>query len=84
MQATKKGGARVYGRHTICARFSRVVLRPHRIRVCMRQALAPSDELIHGRIEEDNDMGLEYIVTGIIALLVGVYLMIALLRPDLF
>lgn len=29
-------------------------------------------------------MGLEYIVTGIIALLVGVYLMIALLRPDKF
>ncbi|MGZ3639560.1 MAG: potassium-transporting ATPase subunit F [Ktedonobacterales bacterium] len=29
-------------------------------------------------------MGLEYIVTGIIALLVGIYLMIALLRPDLF
>lgn len=29
-------------------------------------------------------MGLEYIVIGIIALLVGVYLMIALLRPDKF
>jgi K+-transporting ATPase KdpF subunit len=29
-------------------------------------------------------MNLEYIVTGIIALLVGVYLMLALLRPDKF
>ncbi len=29
-------------------------------------------------------MNLEYIVTGIVALLVGIYLMIALLRPDKF
>jgi K+-transporting ATPase KdpF subunit len=29
-------------------------------------------------------MALEYILTGIVALAVGVYLMVALLRPDKF
>jgi K+-transporting ATPase KdpF subunit len=29
-------------------------------------------------------MGLEYILTGIVALGIGVYLVIALLRPDKF
>jgi K+-transporting ATPase KdpF subunit len=29
-------------------------------------------------------MGLEYVIMGIISLLVGVYLVVALLRPDIF
>ncbi len=29
-------------------------------------------------------MALEYILTGLVALAVGIYLMIALLRPDTF
>lgn len=29
-------------------------------------------------------MGLEYILTGIVALLVAIYLVVALLRPDKF
>ena len=29
-------------------------------------------------------MGLEYILTGIVALLVAIYLAVALLRPDTF
>lgn len=29
-------------------------------------------------------MGLEYILTGIVALLVAIYLAVALLRPDMF
>ncbi len=50
----------------------------------MRPALAPSDDLTDKKHDEDTDMNLEYIVTGIIALLVAVYLTIALLRPDKF
>ena len=53
----------------------------------MRPALAPPNDIRRSeaqRNDEGNDMGLEYIVTGIIALLVGIYLMIALLRPDKF
>jgi K+-transporting ATPase KdpF subunit len=50
----------------------------------MRPALALPNDLTDKTNDEDDDMGLEYIVTGIIALLVGVYLMIALLRPDKF
>jgi K+-transporting ATPase KdpF subunit len=50
----------------------------------MRPALVPSHDLIHGRNDEDDDMNVEYIVTGIIALLVAVYLTVALLRPDKF
>ncbi|MGZ3583308.1 MAG: potassium-transporting ATPase subunit F, partial [Ktedonobacterales bacterium] len=50
----------------------------------MRPALVASDDLNYRRNDEDDDMNVEYIVTGIIALLVGVYLMIALLRPDKF
>ncbi|MGH2515651.1 MAG: K(+)-transporting ATPase subunit F [Ktedonobacterales bacterium] len=29
-------------------------------------------------------MGLEYVLTGLVALLVGIYLVVALLRPDKF
>jgi K+-transporting ATPase KdpF subunit len=29
-------------------------------------------------------MGLEYVVMGIVSLLVGIYLVVALLRPDMF
>jgi K+-transporting ATPase KdpF subunit len=29
-------------------------------------------------------MGLEYVIMGIVSLLVGVYLVVALLRPDKF
>jgi K+-transporting ATPase KdpF subunit len=29
-------------------------------------------------------MGLEYVVMGIVSLLVGIYLVVALLRPDKF
>jgi K+-transporting ATPase KdpF subunit len=29
-------------------------------------------------------MGLEYVIMGIVSLLVGVYLVVALLRPDIF
>jgi K+-transporting ATPase KdpF subunit len=29
-------------------------------------------------------MGLEYVIMGIVSLLVGVYLVVALLRPDMF
>lgn len=29
-------------------------------------------------------MGFEYIIMGIVSLLVGVYLVVALLRPDMF
>ena len=29
-------------------------------------------------------MGVEYIIMGIVSLLVGIYLMVALLRPDRF
>jgi K+-transporting ATPase KdpF subunit len=29
-------------------------------------------------------MGLEYIIMGIVSLLVGIYLVVALLRPDKF
>lgn len=50
----------------------------------MRPALASSDRLTDRKQDEDNDMNLEYIVTGIIALLVAVYLTVALLRPDKF
>lgn len=50
----------------------------------MRPTLAPPDKLTHTKNDEDNEMNLEYIVTGIIALLVAIYLTIALLRPDKF
>jgi K+-transporting ATPase KdpF subunit len=29
-------------------------------------------------------MGLEYVIMGIVSLLIGVYLVVALLRPDMF
>jgi K+-transporting ATPase KdpF subunit len=29
-------------------------------------------------------MGLEYVIMGIVSLLVGIYLVVALLRPDMF
>jgi K+-transporting ATPase KdpF subunit len=29
-------------------------------------------------------MGLEYVIMGIVSLLVGIYLVVALLRPDVF
>lgn len=33
---------------------------------------------------ESEAMGLEYILTGFVAMLVAIYLMVALLRPDKF
>jgi len=29
-------------------------------------------------------MGVEYVIMGVVSLLVGIYLVVALLRPDLF
>jgi K+-transporting ATPase KdpF subunit len=37
-----------------------------------------------GRFEEDEWMNIEYLLTGLVALAIGVYLVVALLRPDKF
>jgi K+-transporting ATPase KdpF subunit len=37
-----------------------------------------------GRFEEDECMNIEYLLTGLVALAIGIYLVVALLRPDKF